>query len=372
MLLFCIALFLLPFAFLDKGVRPLIKKIILFVFIFIFIILSGVRWNTGTDWRPYEYAFSVANNYYDAVQSPIAFEWGYGMLLYVVNTTTGSYTLFLLLFAVLTIFLKYKVIIQKEFVGYALLSFFMYYCYTIGDIVSTRQSLAVTILFFSIKFIIDRKIMGFFLLVCLATLIHRSSIIFIFSYYIYHLNLSNKLRMKIFFASMIGGAVMSNLSISLNIPFLAEIQAFSKYQEKLEAYNELGQVAYGQGNIVLLTLLGVVKKILFIFPALLLIKDTQSVQYRLLNLIIFGSVLYFILGAIASDFKRFNTYFEIFEILVIPYAIYMINTKWLRYLAILVLCVILLIRLQGALFIYWDLYHPFYTIFDFHNQREMW
>lgn len=373
MLLLSLAFILFPLAFLDKAFSALSKKIIIFFFCIIFILLGGFRWNTGTDWIPYHDAFQAASTYYDAVQTPYSFEWGFGMMNYIIKGLFDSYTIFLLIFSFITIYVKYKVISNKLFLSYGLFSFYLFFCYSIGDIVATRQSLAVSITFFSLLFIIKRQFWVFLLCIVVATLIHRSSIIFLFSYFVYHLNLSRKSLFIVFISSILIGFGMGQAKFVLfEIPFLSNFSFLTSYQNKIDLYNELGEVAYGSVSSNLINILGMLKKLIFILPLIYLRKNNNSIGARLLNIVVFGSVIYFVLGAIASDFKRLNTFFEIIEILVVPFFIFSITNKRIRYILILFYCTLAFTRLYSAVFTFWDLYDPFFTIFDFNNSRTMY
>lgn len=372
MLLVSIAMILFPFAFLDKGISNSSKKIILFFMFAIFIIMNGIRWKTGTDWYPYFYGFDNATSYYDAVLSPYAFEWGFGLLNYLVRSFSSSYTVFLFLFALLTIYTKYKVIINERFIEFGLLSTFFYYCYSIGDIVATRQALAISLTLFSILYIIEKNKLNFLLFVLLATLIHRSAIIFIFAYFLYHLDMEKKTLLYIFLTGLLLNFGLSRFQVTdMGIPFIDTLTFLSSYQEKIDTYLNVDDdtSSFGQLNPYLITFLGYLKKMIVIFPMLYLRGDKNLVHSRLVNIVIFGTFIYFVLSSISPDFKRLNGYFEIVEILVLPYLLYSISKKSTRYILILFFCILAVIRLYTAVYSHWDLLDPFYTIFDFHINR---
>lgn len=372
MLLLLIGALLLPFAFLDKAFSGFHKKIIILSFCLLFILLGGLRWNTGTDWNAYYNFFNESNTYLSATESLDNFEWGYSVLNFVVNYLTESYTAFLLIFTTLMVFSKYIIITNKNFLRYSLFSLFLYYCYYIGDIVSVRQLLASSIVFLSLLFIINKKPYKFLFMVILATLIHRTAIICLIIYNIYYLNISKLKLYFIFFSSMILGLFLFNFKIEqLNIPYLSEMLWFSSYQQKLDAYSELGQVVYGNLDTNQSIVLGYIRKILFIIPLIFLSKNNVTTR-GLLNICVLGSAIYFVLGGVASDFRRFGTYFDMFELLLIPIIIYSVNNKKIRYLLILFYSLLAIIKLVGYVTNFWDLFHPFHTILDMNNFRYMY
>lgn len=372
MLLLSIALLLFPFAFLDKAFSNQTKYLIILFFCSLFILLGGLKWNTGTDWNPYYFNFLNSVTYDRAVNSS-SFEWGFSYLNYMVNSLTGSFTVFLCIFTFLTVYFKFRVLINHQFISYGLLGLFIYYCYTIGDINSWRQAFAISIVLFSVFFIIKRKILPFFLCIIVASLFHRSAIICLGMYYLYAINLSKRNMLLIFLSGMGIGILLFNLkSSNLNIPFFSSIDAFSAYQEKLDAYNDIGQVSYGQVDSNLSNFLGYLRKALFIIPMILLVKKDDVKIYRLMNIAVLGSVIYFVFGAIATDFKRLGGYFDIFDIILLPAILYGIENQKIRYLLIFVYALFMLLRLYTSLYNFWEVYDPFITIFDFHNIRNLY
>lgn len=373
MLLLSIAIILFPFAFLDKAFSLQAKKVIISFFCLCFILLGGLKWNTGTDWNSYYYGFLDATTYDRAVNSINSFEWGYAVLNFLINDLTKSFTVFLLMFTFLTVFFKYKILVNKDFIQYGLFGLFCYYCYSIGDIVAWRQAFAISICLFSVLFIIKRQLIPFLLCVVVAILFHRSAIIFLILYYIYSINLTKKYMLVIFLSSMFLGIALFNFkSLGVNIPFLSSLEIFSAYQDKLDAYNEIGQVSYGQVDSNLSNILGYLRKAIFVIPMIFLVKKENVVIYKLMNFSIFGSAIYFILGAIATDFKRFGGYFDVFDIILIPAILYGISNTKIRYIMIFVYTLFMLLRLYTSLFNFWDVYDPFITIFDFKNQRQLY
>lgn len=373
MMLLSIAFLLFPFAFLDKAFRNQTKRFIIFIFCTFFILLGGLKWNTGTDWNPYYYNFLNSVTYDKAVNSPISFEWGFSILNFIMNYLTGSFTAFLLLFTFLTVYFKYRVLVSSEFISYGLFGLFCFYCYSIGDIVSWRQALAISLVLFSVFFIIHRRLFSFVLCILIASLFHRSAIICLIMYYVYYLNLSKLNMLAIFLSGITLGVLIFNIKFSsFNIPFLSDLYFFSVYQEKLDAYNEIGQVSYGQVDSNISNLLGYIRKSLFVLPMILLVKKEDKIAYHLMNISIFGSIIYFVLGAVATDYKRLGGYFDIFDILLIPAILYGINSQKIRYILMFFYALFMLLRLYTSLFNFWDVYDPFITIFDFHNARNLY
>ncbi|WP_171493764.1 EpsG family protein, partial [Acinetobacter seifertii] len=207
----------------------------------------------------------------------------------------------------------------------------------------------------------------------IASLFHRSAVICLLIYYAYNLNISKKNMLLIFIASMFLGLFLFKFKVSnLNIPFLSGLELFSAYQEKLDAYNDIGQVSYGQVDSTLSNFLGYLRKAIFVIPMILLVKKDNKIIYGLMNISLIGSVIYFVLGAIASDFKRLGGYFDIFDIILVPAILYGIESKKVRYFLIFIYALFMLLRLYASIYNFWDIYDPFITIFDFHSTRNLY
>lgn len=373
MFLLSIAFFLLPFVFLDKTIKKNSKKILVICFSIILIFFGTVRWQTGTDWNSYYYFFLSATHYEIATQSAQSFELGYSLLNLWVNNTFQSYTAFLFIFTSLTVYLKIKVLTSKQFLSFSLLGFYIYYCMFIGDIVSNRQSLAISLTFFSLFFVIKRKLVPFLLVICLAMLIHRTAIIFIPAYFFYKQDFKQKTLMGIFTITMMLGVVLNSLDISMsNFSFLPGVNFLAEYNERANIYLEVGQTSYGSVDSSTSYILGYIKKCLIFIPIIILHRNNFNVYSRLLNITVVGSAIYFILGSMSSEFKRLAAYFDIIEMLVVPYYLYSIKGKLTKYTVIFIYCVMYFSKLYTLVINYWDLYNPFYTIFDSYINRNLY
>lgn len=380
MLLLSLAIVLFPFAFLDKFIKNFNKKVIILIFSILFVFLGGFRWLTGTDWYAYYYGFIVSDNYYDATQDRFSFEWGFGMLNYIINITFGSYTVFLIVFTFLKVFLRYRVFIDKNFIQYSLLSFFLFYCYEGGAILGTRQMLAGGFVLLSILPIINRKFWYFLILVLIATSIHRTAIIFMVAYPLFKYSSSRNFLMYTFLGSSCIYFVFLNSNVSSLLTNLPIISSFDVYQKKLEGYSEIGQTTYGQIDSQTTIILGFLKKAFVVLPLILsfnmmkkqLNEQTFTLYKGMLNLIVFGSAIYFVLGGIASDFKRLNGFFDPFEVLIIPIFIYNVRNKKLIPFWIIYFAAIAFSKLYTSTMMFQDLIDPFYFIFDKPFYRKMY
>jgi hypothetical protein len=363
-----IILFIL--GFLDLSDIPDIVRNVLFWFVIGFLfIISSLRWKTGTDWGNYLEFFVSNHSLSDFTTSH--FEVGYGLLSFLSKSISTEYSIFLMIFSGLTIFLKGIALKNWRYNQYYLISLLIFFSYYIGDIFPIRQSLALSIILFSGQFIIQRKLVPFLICVYLASLFHTSSLVFFLAYPISTLHFST----KTIAVSLLGSAVLGYVLTSIGafewltqIPFLS-----GSAQDKLEAYTYMastGKDTTGGSEFVDSTtsfITGLLRKIVLLFP-LLIFRDKLSEKFSFFNvyfnLIIFGAIFYFIFGSLMQVLKRGASYYDIFEIMVIPMFIFISNNKWYRILIYCIIAAYSAAKLFMVLSYYKDLYIPFNTIFD--------
>ena len=83
--------------------KKIIHKNVISILIYsIFVIQFGLRWEMGTDWRPYLINFENTDSIEDVLINVIrGFELGYGLLVLLVRKFTENYSVFLLVHALI-------------------------------------------------------------------------------------------------------------------------------------------------------------------------------------------------------------------------------------------------------------------------------
>ena len=376
MLYFTIFLLIFIAGFLDLSDSPdIIRKVVFWLFIVILITLSAIRWKTGTDWPSYIYFFNNSNTFSQFTDG--RFEFGYGLLNFIAKSISSNYSVFLGLFTLVTVLIKAQALSHWRYNQYFLISFLIYYSYYIGDMFPIRQSLALSVILFSGQYLIDRKLISFLICVYIATLFHTSSFIFFAAYPLSFIKLKTKVAVILLILSAIGGYVLTSLnafSWLTKIPWLAD-----EAQYKLEAYSAMasnGIDTTGGSDFVdpkTSFITGLIRKVVVLVPLILFRKKlAEKFDYFniLFNLIIFGAIFYFTLGTLIQVLKRGASYFDFFEVLVLPMLIYISNNKWQRIFIYCMIAVYSFAKLFMVLRYYWDAYVPYNTIFD--NVQRNW
>lgn len=262
------------------------NKNVLYVITFLCLIFQvGFRWETGTDWVPYYTHFLAAGSFEKIfIDVLLGFEIGYGYFVYIIRSFTDSYTIFLVIHALLYYLLVFKA--NELLSPYPFTSMFIYYTSTMGILGSNRQLLALAICLYSLKFILEKKSKLFFLFVFLAFLFHTSALFFLVYYFL------NRDFKKYFVISVLVLAIVIGKS-SIPAYFFSNFANFlgGASSDKTEAYalNQLSETS--------LSLTGLIRRLLFFTLFIVnydfLVKKWQN--YRLIfNGYVFGLCIYFL------------------------------------------------------------------------------
>ncbi|TYP75666.1 EpsG family protein [Paenibacillus methanolicus] len=193
-----------------------------------------------------------------------------------------------------------------------------------------RQSIAIIIILFSYEFIKKRKPLKFVLCVLLATLFHKTAIIFIVFYVVTKIKISYKYISFVLLGSlvvfMLGGSLINYL-----------VHKFYPY------YSEL--VVSGEGVTMLILLTGILLGMLPLHKELI---TKNSVNSMLFHALIVAVVLQ-IMSIQFSLFNRMTLYFTIFLTILIPSYIKMIEDSRIRLLVKIGVVSLSLIQLGLAL-----------------------
>ena len=363
MIYIIIFLILAGISALDLVATPKIVRDSAIVITFVgLVVVAGIRWEIGPDWESYHSYFTDYEKYRDGVYINLL-EPGYAWLNGFIKAIADNYTVFLFFIAIVTIGIKYSVIIGHPKI--ALISIFFYYCYYLADIASVRQFTAVSITLLSTVFIIKRRPFFFALCVVLAVSIHISSIAFLGAYWIYHKKLSNKTLVTILILSFAMGflnvpGIILNRVINLLGPA-------SIYADKLLKYNESG-IESSTGNPYISFLLGSLKRAT-IFPFLFYYRNRINVKdadkYRgYLNLLVVGNVLYFLFIISFPVITRLSVSYLYFEIFLLGFALISIKDQKLKFVIFVLLVLFGAFRLYSFMAPYLDLYLPYNTSID--------
>lgn len=332
--LFCFAFYEMYSGNQKQSDRLFIISIVMLV------LLDGLRWETGTDWYAYE-------RYFETSDRPSAeynyFEIGYVVFTRFFKTISDSYTLFLFAHSIFCYSLIGSTI--KRYAKFPLLTLALYYCIMLPYQGMNRQYMAMAILIFSIRYIFNRSLWRFLICLFLAFLFHRSSLIFLFAYW-----MVRPQKLPVYIAIYVVFVLISLSGIVNRIPpelfyFMGE-----KAGDKADQYMYVGAV----GSSLVYTLMSIAKRSLWIVAVLLYYKAFINIKHFALyyNFFFFASCILLVIGNSAMQaFGRSILTYTVFEAFIIPYLLYIFKENQTR---IIMFCVVVLygVSILSKSFIY--------------------
>ena len=317
------------------------------MFSLVFIFLSTVRTNVVGDYWAYKQAYEIMID----VDVPfwrlsyIPFELGYSLLMYLVKSTFGGFHFFLFIQASVVVILQYKVtaywcecfaIKTPRRKSYELTAYFILWTLYIGHIFSIRNTLAILICLYAMRFVHEKKIIKFVVTVLLASMIHISVLVFFPIYILYWINLSFRVKLL----GVIGAIVLFNQFASVIIEVILKLLPKDS-QNKVLAYLT-GGLGYGSGRdnaqvIVLILLKAIVNVGVIIFILFLIDRYKKrrmdSLYHRAENAYVTiyctGAVLQVVSSFINLAFSRISTPFIYFQFpLFLVFVKTFDRTKW--------------------------------------------
>lgn len=319
-------------------------------------VLSFIRWETGTDWGTYYTYFTNSSN----LGSNSDFEPLFAFINIFANNVSGDYTFCLLIQASILFYFQVKGIHKMSI--YPLTSLFMLIGIQFANVNFVRQWIAVMILFCSVNYIQQRKFLYYLILVIIASCIHRTSLIFLLAWWIYHLRLSKKTMVILMCASVIFSSVISMAFESIGGMFGEVVQY------KLSVYMDDFDQTEGTGFSSIMTIVkGVLNKCLIFFVILFFIdKIEEKYPYSrgYFNLYWFGIILYFSLIGVNIVFVRFSYAFDIMLVVLFPYIFSVVRKNSNKVFIWGVLFMYLMMRMYVYLNTYYNEYVPFKTILN--------
>ena len=281
-----------------------------FYFIIVMMMLTaGLAYALSPDWLAYWNAFegTAVTSFADLgyLAEMVDMEYGYMFLNKLVSSLGLGYASFTIIIAVIALTLKSITIYRYGgYVGMALLMYFIP-TYLFEEHVHVRQGLANAIMFFSIKYIIERKLWKFLLCFAIAFLFHKAVVAFILAYWIVKIKFNNLTIVLI----VIGAIIINLTGLSSLIDGIMQFMPFGV----AETYNDYVNELMDRGVLGDLVKVLTIAVILF-FNKEVSEKDPLFGYFR--NLYIFGVVIYFFFGQgiFAARLPGFYTVYIIFAV----------------------------------------------------------
>lgn len=316
------------FCLFDRdNVSKQTKNKILYILILVLTLFRGLRWEVGTDWDQYLDVFNSVDlsNFSTYIRKGTGekMELIYSFLNAIVKSFGGNYTGFLIITNFFCLFSYYKISIKYS--KYPIIAFTSILCSM--NFFPVRQDLAIAVLLYGYKYILDRKFVKFSIVVLIAQMIHNSSFVFILLYFIYDMKISTKKMLILFISCSILNKIIGPLLIKIT-PFIFVLS--SSLGHKLIAYTSINEIeAEAEGH----SLFGA----LFIYLIMILssvyvhkIKDKKEKLF--MRCFYVASVLFYFIKFLFEGnlayFSRLASAFSVVGCLLIVNTIYYFTNKW--------------------------------------------
>jgi hypothetical protein len=346
------------FSFLEVwGTKKNITKPFFLLFSVFLFVLSFIRWETGTDWNTYENFFNSVDSWF--VESE--FEWGFARLNEFVRIVFNNYTVLLFILGTLVFTFQTKAI--SDFSCYPITSLWLLWCISFGNIFFVRQTVAIVLLFYSIRFIQQNKLYHFVFFLFLAMLFHRTSLIFIFAWWVYRMRISITKMIFIIFLSVIFSFLVGIMIEKLGA-FLGGM-----FQQKVDVYFADSDATYGmEVSKEMLVIRAILNKGFIFLISLYMLKriELKNKEYRsFLNLYWFGMVLYFSTVSFSIVLARLAVVYDLTLIILVVFILKYANNVYEKLFLFLCFTIYFILKLYSTINLYYDVFVPYKSIFDF-------
>ena len=334
----------------SSNRRPRESGKYFFAFVAIFLILvSSIRGNFTTDYDNYVLLYNnyAPKTFFELLSTRKPFDYpeiGYLLFQSAVEKLTGN-VLFVFFFASLIIVIPNVITIskEKELSLLAILLFVEIGQYYVSFNIM-RQIMAASIVVAGSKFLYEKRLIPFTLLVVIASLFHTSALIMLPFYFFSHIKLKK------------AGMILYVLACTAIVIGLPQIIAFvERYYWSWYGSEGYGMQGYSIKNIIAelgISLLGVV---LFLVQRR---KNKEEINMKT-NVWFNASLLmifFLLLGLRVSTMKRFVSFFSLYSILLACHGISKCRSRNLLYGSIAILCIVygFVTKLSYPYYFFWQ------------------
>ena len=304
------------FNFILSNTGHKIHKLIFLCFL---IILIGFRYNVGTDWSEYESVYN-ALNFQNFNISRFGFLFSFLMMIF------KSLGLSFMAFSFVIFFIS-LVLIEKTISKFSKNYFFSFFIYLntiflIFHINGIRQGIALSIIFYSIKYILNNNKSRYMFSVILASFFHISAIIFLPVYWLRKLKIN---KIKLFFTILI------SLFILHFNPFSIMVENAAKYLNFENIVWYINNEYYNPINLFDVQVIARLFILLVLSFFIQKIKENTLLD-TLFKIYLIGFLVYCFFSFNQDISYRLSFYFKIFEIILISNVGFYIKDRLKKFL----------------------------------------
>lgn len=315
---YLIYFYVLILNFLDINFK-ISKRISIFFEISFFLILvffAGLRGNVGTDtqeylrfWNGLEPAYNYNFEYYSN------FESGYKIVFSIIKSFSNSEVVFLFfnaLLALAPLYIGLKKILNKH----VIISLIIYYSvFFIPYILNgMRQAIAMGLFVFALPYFLNKKSISVIFLTFLASLFHSSGFLILVSYIFFII--AKKIKKWFYVFSFFCALLVYKLGLGGMVLFNYTSVNRDVYISEFNESTSLFQ-------IVIRTVI-----VLFIMFFAINLEKKNRLVLNLFNIYWFGYLLYIVFIDNNMISTRFNMFFRVLEIVLVPLIISAYSVKF--------------------------------------------
>lgn len=350
-MLFCNSLILDNF-----KIKQSYSKNIIYIFLCLLLFfVVAVRYNTGYDYVPYYNIFHTIKNSSKNIfelSSNLNLEIGYVFLNIVLSKLNFKFFFFII--AALTVLPKCFFIskIRKN----RFLVLFCYYCtvFLTYDMGIIRQGISLSILLFSIKYLLNKNYIKFQLIVIFASLFHATSIIFSVAFFVSYKEYNYKTYLIICFISLLFSLFINTSNVLSIIPNSGGI-----IDTKISYYSNY----YEESSIFISLIKRIIVMLIFLYCCKIEKNKFDKLFWFSLNAYMLSIVLMSIFNGVAMLASRGTMSLYMFQIVCYSYVVN--NKKIIEYILLIILCFSLFFSsFVGPLKDKYNFYLPYETWID--------
>ncbi|MBD5331387.1 MAG: EpsG family protein [Bacteroides sp.] len=320
------------------------------LFISVIFFLSAIRWETGTDWPTYYHYFQgYTRNMEEDYMEP---------LFNLMNRINSSfdYQVQITEIAALSIFpIAWR---YEKMSPYPLLTLYIWFSLIFAHLFPVRQTIAISIIVFSWKYIEQKCFKKYLVGVCLSICFHYSAIIALPLYFVWYRNIKIRWFIIIMITSTLCG-----LLLEYTVKNLLYMIGGDFFNEKLTIYMENSENSFGAQYTPRQALVrGIINRSLFLIIPLLVLNKKRELNTRLnalFNLGLYSYVLFVLVTPLSIALGRLTVFSDMFQALLIPYIFTLKMKNSSRIILLLIIGVYFLYRFTGVVNNYHDLYIPY-------------
>jgi hypothetical protein len=336
----------------DDGTINLNTKIFITLSFVILWFVAGFRGDFTSDYKNYADLYDYFNSFdfINIFQMDFSQEIGYVIFSRFIGLFFKDSVFLMIATSFLILFLFYKELIRDSLCLWLSILLFINVgsYYTSFNIM--RQIIAVAIVFGGSKYLYNRKLGKYIIIILIATLFHTTALIMLPFYFILNLKF-NQRNITVMFASAIFAVIFLKpvIQIAVNL-------GFSRYSNYAN-----GNFTYGMTGLNITSAVVPIAILIFSFLNHKIIDFEERKNNIWLNAIIFYA-FFSVLGLKIQMLQRFAEFFTPYILLIIPLVISKINNKYLRTIYFFIIISLLIafnyITLSGTG------YDPFYFIWN--------